>query len=406
MTGLRTNDAVARLDGAQQSRSGIVLLIVLTTLAAASILAGMVFSLFMVDLDSVKYFRAMKQAAQQAEAGGDYVFSSIRKDANDKILSFSGGDIAVHYAAPAGFEFDTVTNLTQLAHERSYYFTTVGRSQSAATRVEVVFTVELTSFPGLFGDKALELGPGTDVGSYRSSTTTTPTSSTGEAVAGSNLEIKAKKDAVDGTIYLGQDGSGNTAEYKYESSTSSEVVHAGVIDNDPLGLVGGPLEQTFKDVALTNHNTSATGGSLSGGQLEISGNVTLTAGQYYVSDIDLGNNETLTIDATGGPVEIYMTGGSKTWPSSRILVNPPIPENLQIYSNSSDQLRFQPDNTFIGIVYAPLAEIQVQPSGDFYGVLWGDICDVQPGGTVYVDMDYVDKNLTQAGPVRVSSKLL
>ena len=205
----------------------------------------------------------------------------------------------------------------------------------------------------------------------------------------SNEELDAKADAVDGTIYLGEDPSGVPATYAHEFTTPSDVVRVGRINPDPLGAIGGDLAKDFAHVAVSNDNASAVGGSISGGQLKIAGDITLAAGSYYVSEIDLGNGKTLTVDASAGPVKLYMTAGATTMPNSMIIVNPSKPENLQIYSAGTDEIRLQPNNDLVAIVYAPYATIGVQPNGDFLGMLWANQLDIQPNGVFYLDEDAV-----------------
>jgi len=278
-------------------------------------------------------------------------------------------------------------------------FEVTGRSGVSEATIEIVLDSWGSVVMGLFGNEEVNMAPNTEVYSYRSSQTTfpTPADSTGEASVGTNEQMGGNPDAVDGVIYLGEDAAGVPATYPNEGSSLATVVHVPRVDPDPFGIVGGYLATRFTEVAAANDNNQAVGGSSSGGMLEISGNVTLSAGDYYVNKIDLQPQETLTIDATAGAVSIYLSGGANLSPNSSFVMNPPAPDLFRIYSNSAEPIRLMPQTDINGVViYAPLAEINLQPNGDFYGVAWGRELDMQPGGTCYIDVDAVE-NLSMSG---------
>ncbi len=374
----------------QAGRRGVVMIIVVSFLTVLVFLGGTIAAMLGVNVRQTGYANAAAQAWQQAEAGADLVFARVREDEMNGTLPWSGTAMSVNYAAPMGYTFDTVTTLTRMPNARQYAYRVTGRSGEARAIIEVVLGRAPGMNLGAFGNQGVTLKPNTYIHSYDSSTTTTPTSSTGAATVGVNGTLSADASAVDGQIYLGESTAGLPASYGNENSTSAEVIRTDWIDPDPLGVDGGALAAWFGFVAATNHNTSAVGGTHSGGQLRITGNVTLTAGNYYVSEINLGNHRTLTVDASAGPVRIFLTGGASTQPNANIVVNPPYARNLQIFSNSSQPITFQPNNSFIGYIYAPLASITVQPNGDIYGALWGNQLSMQPNGSLYIDTDFVN----------------
>ena len=382
----------------------MTLVVVMGLLFALVLLGAILYSVLSVDLRNADNYNRAVRALHDADAGCDHVLGGIKHDLSAGSLVLDQAVEAVNYLAPAGFDFVPVTNLIRLADGRSYMYRVIGRSGSARACIEVAVSSCSSITIGCFGNSDVRLKSGTRVYSYRSSQTTAPTpaTSTGEASVGGNEHIGGDNDAVDGTIILGEDESGNPASYSHEFTTPSEVIRTGRIDPDPLGVTNGYLASEFVRVALTNDNASATGGTLVGNVLTIEGDVALTAGDYYVDEIDLGNNETLAIDATAGPVNIYLIGGAYTQPNAEIDVSPAKPDNLRIFSNSGEPIEFQPNSHYIGFIYAPLATVRIQPAGAFYGALWADEIEVWPGGNVYIDIDFLD-GFDMGEPMRIVS---
>lgn len=373
-------------------KDGIILIMVMSFLTLLMLLAGTFHIVTTMNARQTGFSVAGAEAFEQASSGADFVFGRLRADDISGVVTLQTAMVSVNYAPPTGYHFDPVTNLIRLADNRSFFYRVVGRQGDARATVEVVVGRAAVVMTGVFGNEDVSLGPNTEILSYRSSEGTAPTNSTGEGSAASNEAMDGKPDAVDGTIYLGESTAGIPASYDDEFTTPATVVRTERINPDPLGLANGALSNEFAFAAVSNDNATAIGGSISGGQLLISGNVTLRAGRYYVSEIDLiGAPRTLTIDATNGPVVIYLTGSAETGPNNTISVNPPLPENLVIYSNSSDDIRFLPQTTFVGFIYAPLASITIQPGGDFLGALWANSVDVAPNGQMYVDLDILNR---------------
>lgn len=388
----------------QNGKDGVILIMVMSFLTLLMLLAGTFHIVTTMNARQTGFSVAGAAAFEQASSGADFVFGRVRADDISGVVTLRTAMVSVNYAAPAGYDFDPVTNLIRLADNRSFLYRVVGRQGDARATVEVVVGRAAVIMAGVFGNQGVSLGPNTEIGAYRSSQGTAPTVSTGEGSAASNESMGGKFNAVDGTIYLGESTAGTPASYAHEFTTPATVVRTERIDPDPLGLANGALSNEFAFVAISNANATAIGGSISGGQLLISGNVTLRAGRYYVSQIDLGNHRTLTIDASSGPVEIYLTGSVSTAPNSTISANPPLPENLIIYSNSNAPMQFQPNMSFVGFIYAPLASIRIQPNGNFLGALWANSISAAPTGRIYVDTDFLEQFSAGRPLVRLSWK--
>ena len=133
----------------------------------------------------------------------------------------------------------------------------------------------------------------------------------------------------------------------------------------------------------------------------------LGSGIYYLTDFRLGSHSDLELFATpDNPVVIYLEGQFWTQPSSSILNTGDSPRSFYVFSNSSSEFRIQPNNTFMGIVYAPYAELRIQPNSDVYGLFWGGSVLLQPNGDLYIDTSAQDDflsatmNLTQWKEIR------
>ena len=249
---------------------------------------------------------------------------------------------------------------------------------------------------GIFGDVITEISPGVQVISYDSRVIVEPTEldSTGEQGVGSNELVKLQDvDAVpDGTVTLGADPEGAPAEFTQEDDPflGADVVRLTRIDPDPLGVRGGSYEVLFSEVGSNNDNRDAL---IDGAEpahpeeaITLSGDVVLTSGRYHVAEIELKSKDTLTVLADDGPVEIFLEGPALAATHTEIHVSPPLPTNLRIYSRSFEQIRFQPASEFVGLVYAPYAEVVLQPRSSCYGAVWGSAATIRPGGDFFQDM--------------------
>ena len=90
-----------------------------------------------------------------------------------------------------------------------------------------------------------------------------------------------------------------------------------------------------------NDNDLAIPYGLAAGDYEIEGGETLVGqsggASYYLEDINLGNSKTLTIDASAGPVDIYLKGKIILANSASIdILNATIDHDVNIYVTEPD----------------------------------------------------------------------
>ena len=374
-----------------QGSEGSVLFVLMVFIAALTLYAATAYLTSSLDIRTARSHILATRALYQADAGVRHVTERVREDVRSGALKLNSLTQPVFYPAPEDLTFDTVTALYRLADETSYSFDVVGRSAEASATVQAILSIDDKLKFGLFADQNMTFGPTARVYSYNSSQilNPSPADSTQDSLVGVNGSMGGNSSTVSGTIVLGENLAGQPASYSHEFSTTQSAVieRTTHIDPDPLGAVGGELAADFARVAAANDNATAVGGVVSGNSMKIQGDVTLRAGDYYVSEINLGNHRTLRVDATDGPVNIYLTGPAYVAPNASIDTGPPLPNNLRIYSNSSSKIDFAPNALFVGFIYAPLATLDIKPNASIYGALWGRDLNISPNGNIYTDND-------------------
>ena len=178
------------------------------------------------------------------------------------------------------------------------------------------------------------------------------------------------------------------------------------LEPDPLGLFtgGSQLAGDFAASSSANDNGKAvttkvenvdgqdivvTTMGLDANQIDLAPSETLTlpAGNYHVSSIRLNAGSTLTVDASAGPVNIYLTGELKADAGSSIKLLPGgvTADKLVLYSNSAERIEIASSSDFSGAIYAPHADIFLFHQGDFYGMVWGNNVKIQNVGDFVYD---------------------
>ncbi|MBN1827610.1 MAG: hypothetical protein JW884_00490, partial [Deltaproteobacteria bacterium] len=184
------------------------------------------------------------------------------------------------------------------------------------------------------------------------------------------------------------------------------------VNPDPLGALDptSTLGQKFQDVITNNDNNTVPG--LTGNTSIDLGNgetMTLTAGDYFLTDIVLRNGSILEIDATGGPVNIYLSGtldtedGELEAKNGSQINNQSLPTDFYIYSNSSQSIILKHGSDLSGMVYAPNAPVEIRNSGDVYGLVWGKTIDIKNSGQYFFDIAFKDKFTSNNYDINVAS---
>ncbi len=370
--------------------AGMVLFIVLGGIGLLALIGLTTLGVLRTDFRITRNHRDLVAALYDAEGGVNYVKQRIEQRLTAG-QSFDAIMANLNILPPAGFFFDPVTQIQRLSDSNLYAYSVSGRGGPVGTpghRAQVTIEAGVRQDNalsiGIFGILDLRLQPNVSIYSYDSRTTPNPTpaSSTGLASVGSNESISIQPNVhLDGTVALGANSAGSPAGCAGCGPYNAQEM--GHIPPDPLGAVGGSLAAKFTAAAANNDNASSS--NINAARLfriPNNGSATLTSGDYYLSEMELRGD--LVVDATEGPVNIYLTGEIKSWPNNDINVigNP---TDFRIYSNSNQDIVLLPRNDFRGFVYAPYAHVQMQPNGALHGAVWSKSVRLQPGGNVFID---------------------
>ena len=407
-----------------KNEKGMVLPLGLMFLAIISLLGTTAVIVTTTDLKIGTNYKASKQAFYDAEAGVQYVLKQLAIDLDDSDpdtvdLMTEDPPISLNYSTPSGFFFTVPTVLTSLGSDQyRFQVTGYGPNNSEAV-IKVVFSAEQKSIfdYGLFTNGLLDLKSDANVYSYDSRYTPDPDpagfpdASTGEADIGSNTEISTKMATyIDGDLGLGADTSDPPVDAIWTDTGTADitgtVVNVEYVNADPLGAndSSSELYNKFIDIITTNDNGTAGDGSpLEGAtaiDLDNAETLTLTAGDYYITDIILKNGSTLEIDATSGPVNIYLSGtldaeeGELESKNGSEINNLSQPTDFSIFSNSDQDITFKHSSAFKGMVYAPNAHVEMKNTAGVYGLIWGNTATIHNSGEFYFDEAIKDKYLS------------
>ncbi|MGA0333660.1 MAG: pilus assembly PilX N-terminal domain-containing protein [Kiritimatiellia bacterium] len=379
------------------SQQGFILFLVMGVLAVLSLAALIALtSARLESRTSMNHYHSVR-ALYHAEAGVKLVKMEVeRRLQAGESLSTILNNLTV--SAPSALEFDTIDDFKVIVPERLFSFEALGRSGDAVASVVVQYRRYPVVTIGLFGDLRFGAQNHTSIYGYDSRVISNPTSAdnNGGASIGSNGEIVLGNNnfTFDGSILLGETGSGLVASCTRCDSTDYTKLEIGMVDPDPMGLTnGGTLADTFTEAISNNDNLSA---NIFNNTLSIgSGNTfTLPTGDYYLTSFYMSPNASLDLDNEDGPVRIFLDGPFRMQPNGNaILGEDEAPTGFQIFSRSTEEIRLQPDSSLAAFVYAPNAEVQIQPKGDFNGNVWAREIQIQPDGDIFVDTSIADQML-------------
>ncbi len=351
------------------------------------------------------------QAFNNAESGVQYAMGKIEDGLSDASYSLpqNVGDTAVitdpgtdTVPGTYSFSLSTIEKLSATAYAKErFQFTSTGNGPSnplgSTSQADVVATLrrEPAIVYAAFGDTSADLNASANVYSYDSGTTPspTPTDSTGDGDVGSNGNVDVKNGTyIDGYIGLGDDGS-NEATLTDTGGTYSGSEDVDRVDPDPLGVVGGEYAAHFTTYSSGNNNASA-GISANIINLTPGDTMTLTGpANYYVTSIDIASGATLDIDTSGGEVNIWLTGAGGVDVKNGANINMSVgslPTDFSIFSDSASSIKFYNSQDFIGLIYAPLATVELKNSTNFYGAIWANVVDMKSSVNLYYDTSLQD----------------
>ena len=394
-----------RLDALSGTEQGMALVTVLLLLSALMILGTTGIMQTSTDLKISTNYQASKQALYDAEAGVQFAIAMIEGGLKSTPSTFTlpsaGSPATLTYTTPTGFSF-TISNILKNSGSNTYTFTSTGHGPgNAQAAIQVTFATGSAINFAAFGDRKTDAKNGGATLSYDSSspdpTKNDPSNpsfvSTHEADIGSNdWLVTHNGTSIDGSGVLGEQSDGSPTVNNIHAGTAfygTPVVSAGRIDPDPLGVNSGG-EYDPSTYATSNDN----GDLALGTTINTKGSVTLVGkaggADYYFTSIILKNGANLTIDASAGPVNIFLEGGLDAKNGSTINVTGN-PTEFSIFSNSTAKIDFKHSSTFKGFVYAPFADVDMKNSSSVYGAIWAGSVDIKNSGTLYYDAALRDK---------------
>lgn len=369
-----------------EKKDGYVLLMVMGMLAALSAFGVIASKNALLDKKIAVVQEESIGALYQAQAGVKVVEHSIE----DLLKSGVELDDAVDtltVSSVGGLEFDNISNIRVIVPGKMIEFDVTGRDSASTRTLRVRYLLPNLVDIGVFGDTGLDTSM--NVYSYRSSLITTPTNadSTGQGSVGSNVQVAVDnanvgKGIIDGSVSLGQTMAGVDASATWKTGVSTPEYEVGRVNPDPLELTT-PGNEYYQGVNGTLPGLIRTYSTLRG-------NNTLTSGDYYVTKIDMKNNDVLTIN---GKVRIFMPAESTFEMKGDIISS--APENCQIYTVSSNDVGLYPKNDMYFFLYSPYAHVDVQPGNNLFGAIWAKSVDAQPPGSnkpggIFVDLDLLE----------------
>ncbi len=237
----------------------------------------------------------------------------------------------------------------------------------------------------------------------------------------------------DGSIICksGITGVGNAQTDSYDSNkggyneTTNNGQEGNIFSNGEISLTGNTLvdgdahcgpEDT---ISLTGQAT-VTGNKGAGGQEislpsitvpgdainqgQINGNLTLNAGTYTCSGINLNGQDELTIN---GDVRLYCTGNIQLSGQASInVLNNQSATKFHIYcTDAVTSVDVVGNGEFFGTIYAPCAEIKISGNGNVYGQLIGNEVKFNGNGAVIYD-EQLKNTLWWPGPEKKTKKVI
>lgn len=165
----------------------------------------------------------------------------------------------------------------------------------------------------------------------------------------------------------------------------------------PMDISGGSNDNTQITAAGYNHGNK----TLRNGPQD---NDLMTAGDYFFNEVDIKGKLTIegparirvdgdmtvnsqaeiTVEPATGDVMIYI-GGRGTFNGRGITNTTKDIYTLHIYGTGSEDIKWNGDSDFHGLIYAPDSDLTINGSGDFYGSAVGKTASLSGTGSVHTD---------------------
>ncbi len=395
---------------------GVVLFTAMMFVLIMSIIGAVAYVITANDAAIAVNLEVSRKAFCSADAGAHFALASIQKNLKAATMTLPQTDGAAvslaSYLLPPNpditdirFEYLPIGApvLTRVA-ENLYRFTARGYgSKNADADIRVTFKNRSAFRFGAFGDKGFTAPAVSNFYGYDSAVSLAPGGDDGTNACdiGSNRSVGLSGGTrVHGHIGLGGDG---TVDAVYNpSGTPEPLIHGegdavrsvGPVAQDPLGVLAGVYAQKFSDCRISNDN----GIIPSELTIDTGHAVTLTGkpggANYYFTKIELESGAAMMIDSSAGPVNIYLSGELNGINGS-ITHGGGDPKKFAVFSDSSDPVSVSNASAFYGVIYAPVADLQIDNHAAIYGAILAGSIEMKNSGDFYFDRALKDKYLTQ-----------
>lgn len=381
----------------KDNSKGYILILSLVIAIALFIYLGAVMTRFVVQRKQIDYSYHKERALALAESGIDVALSCL----NEKNLSQPYPEVSGAIPDMGTFLVTITSSTTSVTITSTGYSTQVNKIKAERT-VEV--TAELQEI-NLFNYSLFTVqGPvqlndsfvdsyDSRLGSYEDQATNYDPG-TGYTYANSNASVGTgltDPDAISlngNSMIFGDTNLGVKVELP-------QPVPPASFDYDYSGTPQGILSISGNDVyKLNNPGTYRYDAiSISGnGVLEINAPVTIyVAGDVRVNDLDITGHGEIRV-ATGSTVNFYVGGNLKIAGNGIVNLNSD-PSALAIYgTQKTENIQFQGNAAFRGLIYAPYADVTVKGSTPvLYGAVVANSIDIGPNGEIHYDEAIRDK---------------
>lgn len=391
--------SVLYLNHKSENERGVVLVVSLLLLFALSLLMVVAVMSTTTDTKIAANYKNSIKAFYEAEAGVQYALYQIESglEKNSLTLPDPNSKADLGCVAPCKFSFE-VTPIKKPETDL-YKFCSIGYSGDSRCVIEVGFKrlKRLTTIfrYGIFGNKNIDfkleaycLGYDSDENPFE----TDRANSLGGCNVGSNGTILGRnKIYIDGDVELGDMGTGWEGVF-IPLGTPGPIVN-GFSGRDVPSIDPDPMNVTTLVPKYIFINDNATNPAIDKNciALKTDESAKLEAGNYYLEHLYLKNGATLEIDATKGPVNIFMHGPIDAELGSAINWQGK-PTDFNIFCDTTDSIRFKHVGNCNGIIYAPFSDVLMYNSANVHGVVWGNNVEIKNGGDFWFDRAIANGN--------------
>jgi hypothetical protein len=284
---------------------------------------------------------------------------------------------------------------------RVYSLRSTGLDSIARERLELVMREIPDGFfrYAVFGAEGVLLRPESFVDSYDSelgSYASQYDGSTGYAQengnVGSNEDIiMSTNSEIHGNATPGPDGIVDLSAPQSYVSGSTEPAKE-LIELPPIQVPPIPAQPPW---SLKSKSATLPPGDHHYTSLDLSSGASLTIvgpARVVLDKFLLRSNTTLTVDTSAGPVQIFATGNLQLESNSNLITNSERPRDMAFYISADDvntkptpTVDFSAQSNYIGLIYAPNAEVKFSANFAVYGSVMGREVTMGANSAVHYD---------------------